>query len=64
MDDYGREGMFFFTITPRSGMGSTKFPFPWAEGALSLRIKEPQYEADHSPPSRICVAQPPLPHTS
>jgi hypothetical protein len=46
----------------------TQPPIQWVPGALSLRVKRPGCEADHSPPSsakvKECVgAIPPLPNT-
>jgi len=34
-----------------SALGSTQPPTQWILGALSLRLKQPEHEADHSPPS-------------
>jgi hypothetical protein len=31
-------------------MGPTRPPIPWVQGALSLGVKRPGREADHSPP--------------
>jgi hypothetical protein len=35
----------------RTALGPTQTPIHWIPGALSLRIKRPGREADHSPPS-------------
>jgi len=32
-------------------LGLTQPPIQWVPGDLSLRIKQPGHEADHSPPS-------------
>jgi hypothetical protein len=41
-------------------LGPTQSPIQWVPGALSLRVKWPGREADHSPPSgaevKECVA--------
>jgi hypothetical protein len=57
-------GNFFFTTASRSAMGPNQPPTQWVPGALSLGVKRPGPEADHSPPprSRMCEAIPPLPH--
>jgi hypothetical protein len=58
---YGLEGrgfecrqgleLFLFTTVSRPVLGPTKPPIQWVTGALSLGIKQPVREADHSPPS-------------
>jgi hypothetical protein len=35
----------------RTALGLTQPPFQWVPGALSLGVKRPGREADHSPPS-------------
>jgi hypothetical protein len=51
----------------RTALGPTQPPIQWVPGALSLGVKRPGREADHSPPSsaevRECVELPPLPNT-
>jgi hypothetical protein len=46
-------------------LGPTQPSIQWVPGVLSLGIKRPGRESDHSPPSsggqRICGAIPPLP---
>jgi hypothetical protein len=37
------------------GKGPTKSPIQWVRGALSLVVKRPGREADHSPPSNAEV---------
>jgi hypothetical protein len=44
-------GIFLFTIASRPALGPTQPPIQWVPGALSLRVKGPGREADHSPPS-------------
>jgi hypothetical protein len=44
-------GIFLFIIASRTALGSTQPPIQWVPGGLSLGVKQPQYEADHSPPS-------------
>jgi hypothetical protein len=43
-------GIFFFTIASRTALGPTQPPIQWVPGALSLEVKRPGREADHSPP--------------
>jgi hypothetical protein len=38
-------------------MGPTQPPIQWKTGALSLGVKRPGREADHSPPSSIEVKE-------
>jgi hypothetical protein len=56
LDDRGFEsreglGIFLFTTAFRPAPGPTQPPIQWALGALSLAVKRPEREADHSPPS-------------
>jgi len=44
-------GIFLFTTASREVLGPTQPPIQWVAGALSLRVKRPVLEADHSPPS-------------
>jgi hypothetical protein len=44
-------GIFLLTTASRLALGLTQPPIPWVPGALSLRVKQPGREADHSPPS-------------
>jgi hypothetical protein len=48
-----RQGLeiFPFTTAYRTALGSTQPPIQWVPGALSLGVKRPGSEADHSPPS-------------
>jgi hypothetical protein len=42
---------YFLTIMSRQALRSTQPPTQWVLGVLSLGIKWPVHEADHSPPS-------------
>jgi hypothetical protein len=44
-------GIFLFTTTSRTALGPTQPPIQWVPRALSLGVKLPGSEADHSPPS-------------
>jgi hypothetical protein len=44
-------GIFLFTTVSRTALGPTQPPMQWVPGALSLGVKRPEREADHSPPS-------------
>jgi hypothetical protein len=44
-------GIFLFTTASRTVLGPTELPIQWVPGALSLGVKRPGCEADHSPPS-------------
>jgi hypothetical protein len=44
-------GIFLFTTSSRTALGPTQPPIQWIPGALSLEVKRPGREADHSPPS-------------
>jgi hypothetical protein len=47
---------FLFTTASRTVVGPTQPPIQWVPGVLSLGIKRPGREADHSPLSRTeCV---------
>jgi hypothetical protein len=52
-------GIFPFTTASRTALGPTQPPIQWIPGALSLGVKRPGREADHSSPSsaevRECV---------
>jgi hypothetical protein len=43
--------IFLFTTASRMALGPTQPPIQWVRGALSLGVKLPGREADHSPPS-------------
>jgi len=44
-------GKFVFTTASRTALGPTQPPIQWGPGALSLGVKRPGREADHSPTS-------------
>jgi hypothetical protein len=46
----GWELMFLFTTASRMALGLTQPPIQWLPGALSLEVRQPGLEADHSPP--------------
>jgi hypothetical protein len=47
-------GIFLFTTASRTALGPTQ-PIPWVPGSLSLGVKLPGREADHSPQSSAKV---------
>jgi hypothetical protein len=44
-------GIFLFTTASRTALGLAQPPIQWVTEALSLGVKRPGREADHSPPS-------------
>jgi hypothetical protein len=44
-------GIFLFDTVPRLALGPIQPPIQWVLGALSLGVKRPGHETDHSPPS-------------
>jgi hypothetical protein len=48
-------GNFLFTTASRTALGPTQPPNSWVPGVLSLGVKRPDREADHSPPSSTDV---------
>jgi hypothetical protein len=50
-------GIFLFTTASRTALGPAQPPIQWVTGALSLGVKRPRHEADHSPPSSAEVPQ-------
>jgi hypothetical protein len=50
-DSWRGLGIFLFTTASRKVLGPTQPPIQWVTGALSLRVKRPEREADNSPPS-------------
>jgi hypothetical protein len=50
-------GIFLFTTAFRTALGPTQPPIQWVPRALSLGIKRPRCEADHSPPSSAEVEE-------
>jgi hypothetical protein len=66
---YSRRGLgvFLFTTASRSALGPTRLPIQWVLGALSLEVKRPAPEADHSslPNAELknafsCISTPPV----
>jgi hypothetical protein len=60
LDDRGFEswyrlGFFLLTTTPRQSLGPTQPSIQWILGTLSLGVKRPGREADHSTPSIVEV---------
>jgi hypothetical protein len=56
LDDRGFEsrqgmGIFPFTTASRPALGPAQSPIQWIPGDLSLGVRRPGSEADHSPPS-------------
>jgi hypothetical protein len=47
----GGERIFFFVTVSRPVVRPTKPPIQWVPGTLSLGVKRPGRESDHSPPS-------------
>jgi hypothetical protein len=43
-------GIFLFTAASRTALEPTQPPIQWVPRALSLEVKRPAREADHSPP--------------
>jgi hypothetical protein len=50
----GQEIFLYYTAS-RPALKPTQPPIQWVLGALSLGIKQPGREADHSPPSTVEV---------
>jgi hypothetical protein len=50
-------GIFLFTTASRTALGPTQPPIPGVPGAVSLGVKRPGREADHSPPSSAEVKE-------
>jgi hypothetical protein len=50
-------GNFLFTTASRTALGPTQPPIQWLPGALSLEVKRPGRETDHSPPSSAEVKE-------
>jgi hypothetical protein len=50
-------GIFLFTTKSRTALGHTQPPIQWVPVALSLGVKQPGHEADHSPPSSAEVEE-------
>jgi hypothetical protein len=56
-DSWQGLGIFIFTTTSRMALGPAQPPIQWILGALSLGVKWPGHEADHSPPSSAEVKE-------
>jgi hypothetical protein len=58
-------GIILFTTASKTALGPTQSPIRWILGALSLGLKQPWREADHSPPSsaevKECMELTPVP---
>jgi hypothetical protein len=54
-----RQGLeiFLLTTTYIPALGPTQPPIKWVPGALSLGVKRPGHEAEHSPPSSAEVKE-------
>jgi hypothetical protein len=50
-------GIFLFTAASRVVLGPTQPPIQGVSGALSLGVKRPGRETDHSPPSSAKVKE-------
>jgi hypothetical protein len=50
-------GIFLFATASRTALGPTQPPIQWVPGALSLGVKRPGHEVDHSPPSSVGVKE-------
>jgi hypothetical protein len=50
-----RLSIFLFTTASRTALGPTQPPIQWIRAALSLGVKRPGHEVDHSPPSSAKV---------
>jgi hypothetical protein len=56
-DSRRRPEIFLFTTASRTALGPTLPPIQRVLGALSLGVKRPGREADHSPPSNAEVKE-------
>jgi hypothetical protein len=45
-------GIFLFITASRTALGPTHLPIQWVTEDLSVGVKRPRREADHSPPAR------------
>jgi hypothetical protein len=54
-ESWQRLGIFLFTTASRTAQSPTKPPIQWVPGALSLEVKRPRRESDHSAPSSADV---------
>jgi hypothetical protein len=51
------QGFLLFATASRPALGATQPPIEWVPGAISLEVKRPGREADHSPPSSAEVKE-------
>jgi hypothetical protein len=51
----GRDRIFLFGAASRPALKPTKPPIRWVPVAVSVDVKQPEREADHSPPCRVEV---------
>jgi hypothetical protein len=56
-DSWQGLGIFLFTTASRTALGTTQPPIQWVPGSLSLGVRLPEREADHSPPSSAEVKE-------
>jgi hypothetical protein len=54
-DSWQGLGIFLFTTASRTALGPTQPSIQWVPGTLSLGVKQPGSEVDHSPPSSAKV---------
>jgi hypothetical protein len=63
----GRVKNFLFSTASRPTLEPTQPPVQWVPRSLSLEVKQPELETDHSPPAsaevKKCGSIHPLPHT-
>jgi hypothetical protein len=57
VDSHRGLGIYLFTTASRTALGPTQSPIKWVPGALSLGVKRPGREADHSLPSSAEVKE-------
>jgi hypothetical protein len=50
-------GIFLFTTVSSLALGPAQHPIQWVQRGLSLGLKQPGHEADHSPPSSSKVKE-------
>jgi hypothetical protein len=62
LDSRQEQEFFVFATASRPALGPTQSPIKCIPAALSPGVMRPGYEADHSPPSRMCGAISQLPH--
>jgi hypothetical protein len=53
----GGLGIFLFTTASKTALWPTQPLTRWVPGALSLGVKRPRREADHTPPSKAAVKE-------